>query len=43
MSKIFSTPDWNDEDLAICKIYDDLVKEGKMTYRVIKESTCKLV
>lgn len=31
-----TTPDWNDEDYEKCKKYDQLVKEGKMTWRSIK-------
>ena len=30
------TPDWNKHDYELCKKYDDLVKEGKMTYRRIQ-------
>ena len=31
-----NTPDWTDSDLELCKRSDDIVKEGKMTYRRIK-------
>lgn len=31
-----TTPDWNDKDLAKCRIYDEAVKAGKMTYRTIE-------
>ena len=30
------TPDWNETDLQICQKYDDAVRAGTMTYRVVK-------
>ncbi len=31
-----TTPDWNDEDLDICRRYDEKVRQGKMSYRRVK-------
>ena len=30
------TPDWNEEDLEICKKYDEKVRLGKMGYTKVK-------
>ena len=30
------TPDWNQNDLAICQKYDEKVKQGQMSYRTVK-------
>ena len=31
-----TTPDWNEEDLEICKKYDEKVRLGKMGYTKVK-------
>ena len=36
MANIIITPDWTSKDLEICAKSDELVKQGKMTYRHIR-------
>ncbi len=32
----FDTPDWDEQDMEICRKSDEMVESGEMTYRHIR-------